>query len=63
MLYEIDPVDYQIAVATAQATVNSKLADMKAKQAEAARRVALTTLSTSEEERQTYDATAEMAAA
>ena len=63
VLYEVDPVDYQIAVATAQANVNAKLADMKAKQAEAARRVALTTLSTSEEERQTYDATAEMAAA
>ncbi len=63
VLYEIDPVDYQVAVATAEANVNSKLADLKAKRAEAARRLQLTTLSTSEEERQIYDASAEVAAA
>ena len=63
VLYEIDPVDYQVAVATAEANVNAKLADLKDKRAEAARRLQLTTLSTSEEERQVYDASAEMAAA
>ena len=63
VLYEIDPLDYQVAVATAEANVNSKLSDLKAKRAEATRRLQLTTLSTSEEERQIYDASAEMAAA
>jgi RND family efflux transporter MFP subunit len=62
-LFEIDPLDYQVAVATAQANVNSKLADMKLKQIEASRRAALTTLSTSDEERQTYIANADVAAA
>ncbi|WP_158746040.1 HlyD family secretion protein [Acidisphaera sp. L21] len=62
-LYEIDPLDYQVAVATAQANVNSKLADMKLKQIEAKRRAILTTLSTSDEERQTYGANADVAAA
>ena len=63
VLYQVDPLDYQVAVATAEANVNSKLADLKAKRAESARRLQLSTLSTSEEERQTYDASAEMAAA
>ena len=63
VLYEIDPVDYQIALATAQANVNSKLADLKLKQTEATRRADLTTLSTSKEELQTYISSAEEAAA
>ncbi len=63
VLYQVDSLDYQVAVATAEANVNSKLADLKAKRAESARRLQLSTLSTSEEERQTYDASAEMAAA
>ena len=63
VLYTIDPVDYQVAVATAQANVNSKLADLKLKREEATRRTTLTTLSTSEEERQTYESGAEVAAA
>ena len=63
LLYEIDQQDYQIAVASAQANVNSKLADLKSKRADAARRAQLTTLSTSEEEQQTYGSSAEMAAA
>ncbi len=62
-LYEIDPVDYQIAVATAEANVNSKQADLKNKQDEAARRAALTTLSTSKEEQQRYQSDSEIAAA
>lgn len=63
VLYTIDPVDYQVAVAMAQANVNSKLADLKLKREEATRRTTLTTLSTSEEERQTYVSGAEVAAA
>jgi RND family efflux transporter MFP subunit len=63
VLYEIDPVDYQVAVALAQANVNSKLADLKLKRVEASRRGALTTLSTSQEELQTYQSGADVAAA
>jgi len=62
-LYEIDPVDYQIALAAAEANVNSKQADLKNKQGEAARRAALTTLSTSQEEQQNYQSGSEIAAA
>ena len=62
-LYEIDPVDYQIALASAEANVNSKQADLKNKQGEAARRAALTTLSTSQEELQNFQSGSEMAAA
>ncbi len=63
VLYEVDPVDYQVAVATAEAAVNSKLADMRLKQAEAARRAKLTTLSTSQEEMQSYQSSADVAVA
>ncbi len=63
VLYEIDPVDYQVAVASAQANVNSKLADMKLKRTEATRRSSLTTLSTSQEELQSYQSGSEEAAA
>lgn len=63
VLYEIDPVNYQIALASAKANVDSQLANLKLKQAEAARRRDLTTLSTSQEELQTYLSGAEMAQA
>ena len=63
LLYEIDPVDYQVAVASAEATVNSRLADLKLKRTEATRRATLNTLSTSQEELQTYQSNAEQAAA
>lgn len=62
-LYDIDPVDYQVAVATAEANVNSKGADLKNKQAEAKRRADLSTLSTSQEELQRFQSDAEVAAA
>ncbi len=62
-LFDIDPLDYQVNIATAQANVNSKLADLKLKRQEAVRRTALTTLSTSEEETQTYASNADVAAA
>ena len=63
LLYEIDPVDYQVALASAQANVNSKLADLKLKKAEATRRANLTTLSTSQEELQSYESQSEQSAA
>jgi multidrug resistance efflux pump len=63
LLYEIEPVDYQVAVAIAQATVESKAADLQLRQAEIKRRVALTDLSTSREEVQTYQSNAAVAAA
>jgi RND family efflux transporter MFP subunit len=63
VLYEIDPVDYQVDVSSAEANVNSKLADLKLKRSEATRRTTLTTLSTSEEEQQTYASNAEIAVA
>jgi RND family efflux transporter MFP subunit len=63
VLYEIDPVDYQVAVSLAEANVNSKLADLKLKRTEATRRDTLTTLSTSQEEQQTYASNADMAVA
>lgn len=62
-LYEIDPLDNQIAVASAQANVNSKSADLRLKQEQASRRAALTTLTTSQEEQQTYQSSAEVAIA
>ena len=63
LLYEVDPVDYQVNVASAQANVNSKLADLKLKREEATRRTTLSTLSTSQEEQQTYSSNADVAAA
>ena len=62
-LYDIDPVDYEVAVATAEANMNSKEADLKTKQAQATRRQNLTTLSTSQEELQRYQGDSEIAAA
>lgn len=63
VLYEIDPVDFQIAIADAQATVNSNTADLANKKAEAERRARLSTLSTSVEEQQTYRSAADIATA
>ena len=62
-LYDIDPVDYEVAVATAEANVNSRQADLKTKQEQAARRASLTTLSTSTEELQRFQGDSEIAAA
>jgi multidrug resistance efflux pump len=62
-LYEIEAIDYQVAVATAQANVQSKQADLRLRQAETKRRMELTDLSTSQEEVQTYQSNEEVAAA
>ncbi len=60
-LYDIDPTDYEVAVATAEATERSRGADLRLRQGEAARRSRLTTLTTSEEEKQSYQSTADVA--
>jgi multidrug resistance efflux pump len=54
VLYFIDKADYQVALDAAEADVASKKADLDVKQAQAARREALTTLSTSLEEKQNF---------
>lgn len=63
LLYEIEPVDYQIAVASAEATVESRRADQRLKQQQSERRTQLTTLSTSAEEQQSYASAAQVAVA
>jgi multidrug resistance efflux pump len=63
LLYEIEDIDYRVAVATAQANVQSKQADLRLRQAEIKRRTELTDLSTSREEVQTYESNEEVAAA
>ena len=61
VLYEIDPFDYQVALASAEATLQSKLSDLQVKREEARRRQELTSLSTSPEEKQTYAGSADVA--
>ena len=63
LLYEIESIDYELSVASAQANVESRQADQRLKQEEAARRAQLTTLSTSAEEQQSYTSAAQQAAA
>ncbi len=63
VLYQIDPTDYEVSVANAEATVASRNADLQNKLVEAERRARLTTLSTSVEQKQAYTATAQVAAA
>lgn len=54
LLIEIEPTDYAIAVDNAQANLDQARDNAANKQAEAKRRLQLTSLTTSEEERQTY---------
>ena len=63
VLMVIDPANYAIAVASAQAKVDQTQADMVNKQFMARRRQELTTLSTSVEDKQSYTATALIAEA
>ena len=58
LLMEIDPTDYAIAVDLAQAASDQATITADNDKLEAARRQHLTTLETSEEEKQTYQATA-----
>lgn len=53
-LYVIDPVDYRLALAQAQADAQSRKASLDLLNAEAARRHELNTLAVSQEEQQTY---------
>ncbi len=63
VLYEIDPLDYQVALANAEATLQGRLADLQLKRLQSQRRQELTALTTSPEEKQTYASGAEQAQA
>jgi multidrug resistance efflux pump len=55
LLYVIDKANYKVKVDLAQATVESRAADLKVKQASSGRREKLSTLSTSVEEKENYE--------
>ncbi|MEJ1975917.1 MAG: HlyD family secretion protein [Acetobacteraceae bacterium] len=61
LLLEIDPTDFSIAVSNAEAALAQAKADVENRKIEAARRLKLTTLSTSVEEQQTYVTQAQIA--
>ena len=63
LLYEIDPFDYQVALASAQSDFQSKQASLQNANTEAERRKQLGTLTTSLEETQTYTTNADVAQA
>lgn len=63
ILYIIEKFDFEVAVVNAKATILNKEADLEVKKAQNARRAALTTLSTSIEEKQVFDGNAKMAEA
>lgn len=63
LLMVIEPDDYQIALANAEADVARAKADLENKRAEAERRSHLSALAASDEEKQSFKATADMAAA
>ena len=63
LLYVIDPVDFEVAVTSADAEVKNREADLQVKNAQSARRQALTTVSTSVEEKQQFAGTAKIAEA
>ncbi|KXV76828.1 MULTISPECIES: efflux RND transporter periplasmic adaptor subunit [Acetobacter] len=63
ILYEIDPFDFKVAVASATARVNERQADMVLKDTQESRRNKLTEVAASREEKQVYQATADMAKA
>jgi multidrug resistance efflux pump len=63
LLMVIEPTDYEIAVAAADAAVEQAKANWDNKRAEATRREHLTNLSTSVEEQQTFDSAAAIAQA
>jgi RND family efflux transporter MFP subunit len=63
VLYVIDPIDFEVSVTSADAEVKNREADLQVKNAQSARRQALTTVSTSVEEKQQYAGTAKIAEA
>ena len=63
VLYVIEKFDFEVALDNAKATILNREADLAVKNAQNARRAALTTLSTSIEEKQVFDGNAKMAEA
>src|SRR5258707_1437921 len=63
ILYVIEKFDFEVALVNAKATILTREADLEVKKAQNARRAALTTLSTSLEEKQVFDGNAKMAEA
>jgi RND family efflux transporter MFP subunit len=63
LLYVIDPVDFEVSVTSADAEVKNREADLSVKSAQASRREALSTVSTSVEEKQIYAGNAKIAQA
>jgi multidrug resistance efflux pump len=63
VLYVIEKFDFEVALDNAKATILNREADLAVKKAQNARREALTTLSTSIEEKQVFDGNAKMAEA
>jgi multidrug resistance efflux pump len=63
VLYVIEKFDFEVALDNAKATILNRAADLEVKKAQNARRAALTTLSTSNEEKQVFDGNAKMAEA
>jgi multidrug resistance efflux pump len=63
VLYVIEKFDFEVALANAKATILTREADLAVKEAQNARREALSTLSTSIEEKQQFDGNAKMAEA
>ncbi|GJD91649.1 p-hydroxybenzoic acid efflux pump subunit AaeA [Methylobacterium hispanicum] len=63
VLYVIDPFDYKVALDRARAELENRAADLQVRQVQAERRAALTTLSTSIEEKQRYAGMAKQAQA
>jgi multidrug resistance efflux pump len=63
ILYVIEKFDFEVALANAKATILNREADLEVKKGQNARRAALTTLSTSIEEKQVFDGNAKMAEA
>jgi len=63
ILYVIEKFDFVVALDNAKATILNREADLAVKTAQNARRAALTTLSTSIEQKQVFDGNAKMAEA
>lgn len=63
VLYRIDPFDFEVAIASAEAEMKNREADLQVKRTQAQRREQLTTLSTSIEEKQQFEGTAKIAEA
>src|ERR1700692_1074200 len=63
VLYVIEKFDFEVALDNAKATILNREADLAVKKAQNVRRAALTTLSTSIEEKQVFDGNAKMAEA